>query len=117
MSRGKCYFWLFIAVITEIFATTMLILSDGISRAIPSVFATLGYAVSYYTLTLALNRIPMGFAYAIWSGIGILATNILGTILFNETLQSGALIGMWLIIIGVLIINLLSNTETQAERI
>ncbi|ATA24646.1 hypothetical protein BIY26_06260 [Brenneria goodwinii] len=117
MSRSKCFFWLFIAVITEIFATTMLILSDGISLAIPAVLATIGYAASYYTLTLALQKIPMGLAYAIWSGIGILATNFIGKFLFNQTLQTGSIIGMWLIIIGVLIINLLSNTETQAERI
>ncbi len=116
MTRGKCYLWLLLAIATEIVATFMLVLSDGITRAIPAVFATLGYMASYYSLTRALHRIPMGIAYALWSGIGILATNIIGTFYFGEQLRTGGIIGMWLIIIGVLIINLLSSSETQVEK-
>lgn len=116
MTRGKCFLWLVLAIAAEISATFMLILSNGLTRALPAVFATLGYMISYYSLTWALQRIPMGIAYAMWSGIGILATNIIGVYYFGETLRTGGLIGMWLIIIGVLIINLLGSTDAQGEK-
>ncbi|PWC11883.1 DMT family transporter [Brenneria corticis] len=116
MTRRKCYFWLLVAIIFEIFATNMLILSDGITRVLPSLLATLGYMVSYYTLTLSLQRISLGFAYALWSGIGILATNILGAIFWDIPLQTISIIGMWLIIIGVLIINILAKNDAGVSQ-
>ncbi|CAI1242597.1 DMT family transporter [Serratia ficaria] len=114
MTRGNCILFLLLAIITEIFATFMLVLSDGITRAIPAVFATLGYMVAYYSLTRALERISMGVAYALWSGIGILATNLINSFVFNQALSTGTIAGMWLVVIGVLIINLLSSSNTGA---
>lgn len=111
MTRTGCLLWLTLAIITEIFATFMLVLSEGITRAIPAVFATLGYMISYYSLTHALKRIPMGLAYALWSGIGILATNLINAFYFNQTLSKGTIAGMWIVVAGVLVINLLSRSN------
>lgn len=110
MTRKSCLLWLLLAIATEIIATFMLVLSEGVTRAIPAVFATLGYIVAYYSLTRALHRIPMGVAYALWSGIGILATNLINAFIVNHKLSTGTITGMWLVIIGVMIINLLSKT-------
>lgn len=109
MTRINSLLWLTLAIITEITATFMLVLSEGITRAIPAVFATLGYMVSYYSLTHALKRIPMGVAYALWSGIGILATNLINAFVFDQTLSKGTITGMWIVIAGVLVINLMSG--------
>ncbi|MVT05852.1 hypothetical protein CD006_25125 [Enterobacter sp. 10-1] len=115
MTRANCFLWLTLAIITEIFATFMLVLSEGVTRAIPAVFATLGYVVSYYSLTHALKRIHMGVAYALWSGIGILATNLIHAFIFNQTLSTGTITGMSLVIAGVLIINLLSSSDREVS--
>lgn len=112
MTRTNCFLWLSLAIITEIFATFMLVLSEGVTRAIPAVLATLGYIVAYYSLTRALQHISMGVAYALWSGIGILATNLINSFFFNQVLSTGTIVGMWLVIAGVLVINLLSNSST-----
>jgi len=109
MTRTSSFLWLTLAIIAEIIATFMLVLSEGVTRAIPAVLATLGYMVSYYSLTHALKRIPMGVAYALWSGIGILATNLINAFVFNQILSKGTITGMWIVIAGVLVINLLPS--------
>lgn len=115
MTRTTSFLWLTLAIITEIMATFMLVLSEGVTRPVPALFATLGYMVSFYSLTHALNRIPMGVAYALWSGIGILATNLINASFFDQTLSRGTIIGMWMIIAGVLVINLLPRSKTGAS--
>ena len=115
MTRTSSFLWLTLAITTEIIATFMLVLSEGITRAIPAALATLGYIISYYSLAHALKRIPMGVAYALWSGLGILATNLINAFYFNEILSKGTITGMWIVIAGVLVINLLSRSNKEVS--
>ena len=99
-----------LAVAFEVIATTTLKVAEGFTRIIPSLVVVVGYAAAFYFLSLALRTIPIGIAYAIWSGIGIVLVSIMGWILYGQKLDAPALLGMGLIIAGVLVINLLSRS-------
>jgi small multidrug resistance pump len=104
------YLSLAIAIIAEVIATTALKASDGFNRLTPSVIVVAGYAVSFYCLSLTLKDIPVGIVYAIWSGVGIVLISLIGWTLYEQKLDIPAMAGMALIIAGVLVINLFSNT-------
>ena len=101
--------FLSIAIISEVIATTALKLSDGFTKVIPSIVVTIGYGVAFYFLSLSLKTIPIGVAYAIWSGVGIVLTIVVGVFLWRESLDIARIIGSALIIGGILIINLFSK--------
>lgn len=101
------------AIVAEVIATSALKASEGFSRLVPSVLVVLGYAAAFYLLSLTLRSIPVGVVYAIWSGIGTVLIAIVGWLLFGQRLDAWALIGMALIIAGVLVMNLLSNTSSH----
>lgn len=104
------YLSLAIAIITEVIATTALKASEGFSRLAPSVLVVVGYASSFYCLSLTLKTIPVGIVYAIWSGVGIVLISGLGWTLYEQKLDLPAMAGMGLIIAGVLVINLFSKS-------
>ena len=104
------YFYLTIAIIMEVVATSALKASEGFTRLTPSVIVVVGYAVSFYFLAIVLKTVPMGVVYAIWSGIGIVFIGLVGLFLFRQSLDLPAIIGMGMIIAGVVIINLFSNS-------
>ncbi|ELQ5346034.1 QacE family quaternary ammonium compound efflux SMR transporter [Escherichia coli] len=104
---------LLIAVICEVVATTSLKLSEGFTKLVPSVVVVVGYAIAFYCLSITLKSIPLGIAYAVWSGLGIVTVSILGWLVFGQKLDIWALLGMFLIICGVLILNLLSKTAAH----
>ncbi|MAH73208.1 MAG: hypothetical protein CBC09_03945 [Cellvibrionales bacterium TMED49] len=113
------YLSLFIAIIAEVFATSMLKASAEFTKIIPSVFALSGYTCSLYFLTLVLRDIPLGIAYAIWSGAGIALISVVGVVVYKQDLDYPAVVGIILIISGCVIINLFSHsthTEIQSER-
>ena len=99
-----------ISIVAEVIATSALKASDGFTRLWPSVIVVAGYALAFYLLSLALSRIPLGIAYAIWSGAGIVLVSLFGYLRFNEKLDVAALGGIGLIMAGVLVINLLSDS-------
>jgi len=107
--------WLYLAVAitAEIIATTALKASDSFSRLAPSVVTVLGYAIAFYCLALALRTIPVGIAYAIWSGAGIVAISIIGYLVFRQSLDIPALIGIGLIVAGVVILNVFSSSSAH----
>ena len=84
--------------------------SDGFSRTLPSIIVLLGYGVSFYYLSLVLKVIPIGVAYAIWSGAGIALVTLIGLFLFDQKLDIAAMVGISLIIAGVIVMNVFSNT-------
>jgi small multidrug resistance pump len=84
-------------------------LSDGFTRIVPSVIVVIGYGVSFYLLSISLKVLPIGLAYAIWSGVGIVLTVIAGIIIWRESLDWARIIGIIFIILGILIINLFSK--------
>lgn len=104
--------WLYLAVaiIAEIFATSALKASDGLTRLTPSIITVVGYLISFYFLSLTLRVIPVGIAYAIWSGVGIVLISIAGAVLFKQHLDAPALIGIGLIIAGVVVMNVFSKS-------
>ena len=106
----KVWLFLVIAIVAEVIATSCLKSSEGITRLLPSLATITGYAIAFFFLSLALKAIPVGIAYAIWSGVGIVLISTIGWLLFKQSLDTPALLGMGLILSGVLIINLFSTS-------
>ncbi|EIC85239.1 multidrug efflux SMR transporter [Serratia sp. M24T3] len=104
------YIYLFIAIISEVIATSSLKASEGFTRFYPSVAVVVGYIISFILLSLVLKSMPVGIAYAIWAGMGIVLVACAGFIFFGQKLDGYAIGGMAFIIVGVLMINLLSKT-------
>lgn len=104
------YVFLTIAIVAEVIATSALSASAGFSRLWPSVVTAVGYAVAFFFLSLTLRTIPVGVAYAIWSGAGIVLIAAVGWIWFKQYLDFPALLGMTMIIAGVAIINVFSKS-------
>lgn len=100
----------FFAVVSEVTATTALKFSEGFTKLIPSLIVVVGYGISFYLLSLSLKVIPIGTAYALWSGIGIVLTVIVGIVLWRETMDWARGIGIFLIMLGILIINMFSKS-------
>ena len=104
--------WVYLisAIVSEVIATSALKASTGFSKPLPSVVVVVGYLGSFYFLSLTLKTIPVGIAYAIWSGVGVVLISIVAWLLYGQKLDLPALIGMGLIISGVMVINLFSST-------
>ncbi|MCX8729351.1 QacE family quaternary ammonium compound efflux SMR transporter [Gilliamella sp. B2969] len=109
----NAYFLLFLAIICEVIATSSLKLSNGFTNLTYLVITIVGYSASFYLLSLALKTIPVGIAYAIWSGIGIVFISLIAWIFMKQTLDLAALIGMGFIMFGVVIINLFSKVAAH----
>ncbi len=105
-----CYLYLLLAIVTETIATVSLIYTREFSRFWPSAGVLLLYVIGLFFLTLSLRIIPLGIAYAIWAGLGIVLVAILGFVLHGQKLDTFAIIGICLILAGILIINLLSKS-------
>lgn len=104
------YFYLAVAIFLEVIGTASLKMSEGFTKLIPSLVTLLTYAGAFYFLSLTLRSIPLGIAYAIWSGAGIVLISLIGAISFNQKLDLAAITGIGLIIAGVVIINLWSSS-------
>jgi small multidrug resistance pump len=103
------YFYLGIAIVAEIIASSLLKTSEGFTRLIPTIILGIGYLVAFYCLSMALRDIPTGIAYAIWSGMGIVLVAVIACIFQGQSLDLPAMVGMALIIAGVLVMNLFST--------
>lgn len=103
--------WVFLAVaiISEVIGTSALKASEGFSRLWPSVIVVVGYASAFYFLSLTLRTIPVGVAYAIWSGAGIALIALVGWAFLGQSLDGPAIAGMGLIIAGVVVLNVFSK--------
>ena len=102
--------YLITAIVSEVIATSALKASTGFTKPLPSVVVVIGYLVSFYFLSLTLKTIPVGIAYAIWSGVGVVLISVVAWLLYGQKLDLPALIGMGLIISGGMVINLFSKT-------
>ena len=102
----------FFAVLSEVTATTALKFSEGFTKLIPSV-VVVGYGLSFYLLSITLKVMPIGIAYALWSGIGIVLTVVVGMVLWREPMDWARGIGIFLIMVGILIINLFSKSAAH----
>lgn len=91
----------------------MLKASDGFSRLYPSIVVVVGYCFSFWALSQVVKVMPLGIAYAIWSGLGIVLVSVAAVFVYQQKLDLPAIVGMTLIIAGVLVINLLSNSTSH----
>lgn len=104
------YVYLFFAILAETVGTSALQASQQFTRLAPSLLVVGAYGVSFYLLSLALKAIPVGVAYAIWSGLGIVFIAAIGRLVFGQKLDWPAVLGMGLILAGILVIHLFSKT-------
>ena len=109
----KNWLILFIAIVAEVIATSALKSSEGFTKPIASIVVVLGFMIAFYCLSLTLKTIPVGIAYAIWSGVGIVLVTIIAWIVFDQKLDVWGIIGIALIMSGVLVLNLLSKTSSH----
>ena len=107
--------WLYlaIAIVAEILATSALKKTVGFTHLGPSLFTGVVYAIAIYFLSLTLREIPIGIAYAIWCGVGIVLVSVIGTFVFKQRLDAPAIIGITLILAGVVIMNVFSKASVD----
>lgn len=107
------YIYLIVAVAAETIGTTALQASQQFTRLWPSVVVVIGYSIAFYFLGVALKYIPVGVAYAVWSGLGVVLIAIIGLLVFGQRLDLPAMFGLGLIIAGIAVIQLFSDTATH----
>ena len=100
----QSWFWLSIAVIAEVFATLALKASDGLTKMYPVFIVIIGYSIAFVALAKVLQVLPVAIIYAIWSGLGITLVAVAGWFFFGEELGVTEIIGIFLIILGILIL-------------
>jgi small multidrug resistance pump len=107
------YIYLSIAIVAEVIGTSSLKTADGFTKLGPSILVVVGYSVAFYCLSFVFKTVPVGTAYAIWSGAGIALISIIGIVFFQQVLDWPAVIGIALIIAGVAMINLFSKVTVH----
>ncbi|WP_095590693.1 SMR family transporter [Actibacterium ureilyticum] len=107
------YVYLVLAIVTETIGTTALQASQQFTKPLPSVIVVVGYAVSFYFLAQALRFMPVGIVYAVWSGLGIVLIAGIAFFAFGQRIDLPAMIGMGLIIAGIVVIHLFSDSATH----
>ncbi len=105
----KAALMLLLAILSEVIATTSLKFSEGFTKLVPSLLVAAGYGLSFYLLSISLKEIPLGIAYALWSGIGIVLAMSAGMLFWREPLDWARVTGTILIIAGIVVINLFSK--------
>ncbi len=108
--------WLYLAVaiLAEVVATSALKAAEGFTRPGPTAVVAVGYGIAFYFLSLALRGMPIGVAYAVWSGVGIVLISLIGWRLYGQVLDAPALAGIALIVAGVLVLKLWSKSASGA---
>ena len=96
------------AILAEVIATSALKASDNLSRSVPTGIVVIGYGIAFYLLSRTVRTIPLGIAYAVWAGVGIVLITAVGWMVYGQKLDLPALAGIGLIVAGVLVIHLLS---------
>lgn len=113
MNTATTYAYLAIAITREVIGTSALKSSNGFTRLVPSLIVAAGYAGAFFFLSLTLRTMPIGVAYAIRSGAGVVLLTLIAFVIYRQSLDAAALIGMGLIIAGVVIIHLYSKAEVR----
>jgi small multidrug resistance pump len=107
--------WVYLgaAIVSEVAATSALKAAEGFTRAMPSAIVIVGYSLAFYFLSLTLRTIPVGVAYAIWSGVGILLVTLIAWLAYGQSLDRPAMLGIALIVCGVVVLNGFSKSVTH----
>lgn len=104
------YYYLAIAICAEVIATVSMKAVKGISTPLPLLLVIVGYGIAFWMLTLVVRSIPVGVAYAVWAGMGIVMVSIAALFIYGQKLDVPAMSGMALIVTGVVVIQLFSKT-------
>ena len=104
------YLYLSLAIVAEVAATSALKASEEFTRLLPTLIVVVGYAAAFYFLTLVFRTMPLGIAYAVWSGLGVVLIAIIGAIAYGQIPDFPAVIGLTLIVMGVVVVNVFSKT-------
>jgi small multidrug resistance pump len=104
---------LFLAITSEVIATSVLKATNGFKNVVPSIITVAGYISAFFFLSLVLKSMSVAVAYAIWSGVGIILVALISWIYYKQTLDASAIIGILFIIAGVIIINIFSKSITR----
>ena len=108
------YSLLALAIISEVTGSTFLVKSEGFTNLGPSVLVVVFYVISFYLLSQVIKTIPLGIAYAIWGGVGIVLTALIGWVLFRQSLDMPAILGITMIVGGVIVMNVFSKSVGHA---
>ena len=109
----KSWLYLSVAIVAEVIATSALKSSEGFTRLWPSAIVVAGYGTAFFFLSLTLRQIPVGVAYAIWSGVGVVLISAVGWLVFKQKLDAPAILGMLLIVSGVVVLNVFSKATVH----
>ncbi|MEM8562113.1 MAG: multidrug efflux SMR transporter [Pseudomonadota bacterium] len=104
------YLYLTVAIVAEVIATSALKETQQFSKLLPSIIVVVGYGTAFYFLSIVLKSMPIGVVYAIWSGVGIALLSLVGYFVFGQKLDVAAIVGITLIVAGVVVMNVFSNT-------
>lgn len=104
------YLYLAIAIVAEVIATTSMKAIQGLSKPLPLILVIVGYGISFWMLSLVVKSIPVGIAYAVWAGLGIVLVSIAAAVIYQQRLDLPAMLGMGLIVAGVVVIQVFSQT-------
>ena len=107
--KPAALFVLFLAIVSELVGTAGLKASEGFSRVVPVLVVVVAYGAAFYFLSFSLQQIPLGVAYAIWSGLGTVGAVLVGVMFWQESLGPARLVGIGLIVIGVVVLNLFAG--------
>jgi small multidrug resistance pump len=108
--------WLFLglAIASEVTATASLKASEGFTKLVPSIVVIAGYSAAFYFLSLTLEDIPIGVAYAVWSGVGVAAIALISVFYMDQKIDLAGVVGISLIVIGVIVLRLFSESAVEA---
>jgi len=107
--------WLYLAaaIVAEVIATSFLRASAGFTKPLPSIVVVCGYGLAFFFLSLTLEKVPVGVAYAVWSGVGVTLIATIGWLFLGQKLDAAAILGMALIVAGVIVLNLFSKSAAH----
>ncbi|MFN5757416.1 MAG: SMR family transporter [Planctomycetia bacterium] len=107
------WIYLAIAIAAEVVGTSFLRSTAGFTKLVPSLLVVAGYGLAFFFLSLTLEKIPVGIAYAVWSGAGVTLIAAIGWLFLGQKLDAAAIVGMGLIVAGVVVLNLFSKTAAH----
>ena len=110
----RTWVYLCLAIASEVTATASLKASEGFTRFTPSMVVLIGYASAFYFLSLTLEDIPIGVAYAVWSGVGVAAITLLSVFFMDQKIDLAGIVGIGLIVVGVIVLRLFSESAVEA---
>ncbi|SPY20205.1 Spermidine export protein mdtJ [Paenibacillus polymyxa] len=109
------YFFLAISIASELIGTSMLKASEGFTRLYPTLFTIVAFVISFFFISLTLKTLPLNMTYAIWSGVGAVATTVISVLIWKEKINTGSIVGIALIVIGVVVLNLFGAGRGEAK--